>query len=419
MIDENPIEETPTIIPPVNKNKTRIIAAIIAAALIVVSLPVAIFLVKQRQEIRKQAEGECEEGQFQDRCEGECTSQGKRTQYKVTYRCNAQGEWVNTGMQNCDPMFCCPDNNPANCPDAGGPPPGKDCCSGTPECPDGQQCIQTDDPDCSTCQPMPGNLPGCCNGPNDCAHWEACVAGNDACDSNKSCRSQAGCDPAKGDSDCLPGNKCVNGTCVGENTLECHADENGVQIVNNTGQTISGTVNWYSSRCDSDTCFCSGSPSSADLTGDKALDPGESWSQNITGSGCSWQSDVQFAWCSNANNGCIAGCGDTPTSTPTPTPTVPTNYAISCKKLAAYDEDWQLISNLNTISTNDTVYFVVEGLCDEPQSGISDARFRINSGSWQNPNGKKWDKFYYQYAVAKAGNYKVEAMVSNPILGWR
>lgn len=110
----------------------------------------------------------------------------------------------------------------------------------------------------------------------------------------------------------------------------------------------------------------------------------------------------------------------TPTSTPTPLPTpTPTPvYTLGCKILKAYDETWGEISNLSTISVGDTVYFLVEGLCDEPQ-GIEDARFRINGGSWQEPTGKKWDHFYLEYLIPSAGSYKVEAMVYNPILGWR
>ena len=104
----------------------------------------------------------------------------------------------------------------------------------------------------------------------------------------------------------------------------------------------------------------------------------------------------------------------TPTFSPTPTPTP----VYECKRLKAYDEDWQEIADLSTISVGDTVYFLVEGLCEETQ-GVTDARFRINEGEWLEPTGQKWGHFYLEYTMPAAGSYKIEAMVYNPALGWR
>jgi len=416
------IEEAPEITPPAKKANFKLIGLILAIILIIASLPVALFLVNQRQEIRKQAEGDCA-----------ATCQGLNDSYETycpDYRsfcfenCRCQcgtagiGELSNPWCDGADDkQYLCQGGakiawpQDSTCPGDQSPepttPPGTDCCSGTPECDAGEQCIRTSDPNCSTCQPMPGSVQGWCDGSEDCAHWETCHL------ETNTCRSLAGCTDH---SDCLPGEMCQGGTCTGAGTLECHADINGVRIINNTNDEISGTATWFSRWCDRDDCLCSGSPGQVELT----LPPGESWGQSILGDGppteCSWQSDIQFSWCHNTNHGCEPGCNGVPT--PTPTPTIPSEYTISCKKLTAYDEEWQIISDLNTLEVGDTAYFMVEGLCDEPQ-GITDAKFNINNTTWLNPTGKKWEKFYFTYEIVRAGSHIVKSMVSNPILDWR
>ncbi len=111
----------------------------------------------------------------------------------------------------------------------------------------------------------------------------------------------------------------------------------------------------------------------------------------------------------------------TPTPTPTPTPTgiiTPTpEYRLNCQQLKAYDQDWQE-KDLSDLSVGKTVYFLVQGSCDEPQ-GITDARFRINNGEWLKPTDRKGNHFYLKYEITSAGSYKVEAIVYNPALGWR
>jgi hypothetical protein len=196
------------------------------------------------------------------------------------------------------------------------------CCSGTRDCDNDEQCVRDDASSCeskSVCKKT--TLPqGCCSSDDDCAAWEKCIDGNGACPSNKSCRSQAGCSK---DTDCLPGNKCQNGTCVGAGTLECSANETGVKITNNTSTPAVGNVSWFSTKCNDANCFCGGQPTTESVN----LSPGASWSRAISGAGCSWQSDVKFSSsgggisCENANHGCIANCGPTPTGRPTVTAT--------------------------------------------------------------------------------------------------
>ncbi len=415
------IQETPEIKPAANKKKGRVAAAIAGIALILISLPVALTLVKQRQEVRKMADNICN---YPDNPQHKCN--GHEPGWST---CDADGRWgcdqacnyidlpdtwcdADTHQYTCSAGAVNPD--PANSPCSGdltpGPtsPPGTQCCSGTKDCAEGQQCMKTDDPNCSVCKPEPEpGKPGCCSGPNDCAHWESCSVDNGNCASGKSCGSHAGC---VYDSDCASG-KCQGGTCVGSGTLECQANKGGVKIINNTDQPISGTAVWFSRWCDhqnNDSCFCSGGDFSEAVT----LTPDEVWTRGNTNSAngppqyCAWQSDIRFDICHNSDHGCVEGCE------------AGQEYSLSCTSLAAFNEDWQPITNLNTISVGETIYFAVAGGCEEPQ-GITDARFRFNAGSWQIPTGKKSGKFYVQYEVPSSGSYTVEAMVKNPSLGWR
>jgi len=426
------IKENPSLQLPKKKVNFKLILPIFAVFLVLISIPLALYLVRQRQNLREKAASEtypegccyntelgnyrdCPEGQACDIPNGSCGLGGKS--------CNPQGSGSHKGCVGGQCVYVpgkgsdqCTSSDQCRLQATPTPPSGRECCSGTPECSQGYQCMRTDDPNCSTCQAQPGNLPGCCRNDNDCAHWEVCQSGNGACDTGKSCRSQAGCDPSKGDSDCLTGNKCVNGTCVGENTLECHADQNGVRIVNNTGQTISGTATFFSKWCshkNNSDCFCSGTPSSEDLSGGKALKPGESWSRNIVGSGpsqnCAWQSDLKFAWCDNANHGCVSGCEEA--------------VEPICGWIKAYNLDWQELdqAGLSGLAAGDHLYFSVIG--SDQGAGTADrARFRVNSGSWQETTNKKpgAKEFYVEYVLpAGVTDFRVEAEVHYPSKGWK
>lgn len=186
-------------------------------------------------------------------------------------------------------------------------------CEGTTEknCEGGTVRETPNSPNCGfTPEPtLPPSFP-CCTDGTQCRSWERCQANNPACPSGKSCCSLAGCASAT-QSDCCSGN-CQGGTCVGPGTLECHADETGVKITNNTTQPISGNIRWFSRWCDhrnNPGCSCGGQSSTVS---DKTLQPGETWSGGIVGSGpptsCAWQSDVEFAWCHNTDSGCVSGC---------------------------------------------------------------------------------------------------------------
>lgn len=322
------------------------------------------------------------------------------------------------------------------------------CCSGTPECPAGQQCVRSDNATCNAqgkglCQPQPGDLPGCCRDDNDCAPWEVCQDGNGACSTNKSCRSRAGCSR---DSDCLPGNHCVGGTCVGSGTLECHATKDGVTIVNNTGQSLScsGTYSACQSRRDSrQDCEsnnrCSGETSQ---TGSFVLDAGASKSFGSIQPTCdAWQTDVQITCdhgfsCNNANNGCewndqlCVSPSTTPPSTPTPTvpsttPTVPVSYDCQCDNVVA---------DKTIVTEGDVITFTGYGWVSDSSDQIDSIRFFVKKGgvdrvtqtvtavrdTSRDVNGKYYYRASFSYSVEEAGSdYSVSVVVHSVKLGWR
>jgi hypothetical protein len=110
----------------------------------------------------------------------------------------------------------------------------------------------------------------------------------------------------------------------------------------------------------------------------------------------------------------------TPTTTPTPTPTLPPCEG-ECLEITVFNENWSEIDP-STITIGQTVYFAVKGEVNEYCSQrISKARFRINQDSWQETTVKDPSKEYYYiaYTISESGAYTVEAMIYCSDIGWR
>ncbi len=110
----------------------------------------------------------------------------------------------------------------------------------------------------------------------------------------------------------------------------------------------------------------------------------------------------------------------TPTDEPTPTPTPPSS--ISCSYCRLYGEDWQLIDVGSSVFTiGQKLYLATTGTTSE-SAGITKARFRVTVntqvGGWQISEQKQGNDFYLPYTVTQAGTYEIESMVYNPTLGW-
>lgn len=106
-----------------------------------------------------------------------------------------------------------------------------------------------------------------------------------------------------------------------------------------------------------------------------------------------------------------------PTSTPRPTKTPTPDYYCNCNQLAIYNQNWILITDYKVL-IEEAVYLVVKGKTNHPD-GLTKARFRINGGSWMETD-KSNDKGFYQfYLFTEYGDYTIEAEVYNPHFGWK
>lgn len=371
----------------------KTLTMLLVLLLVTVSIPAAILLVRQRQELRKLAYP----GQnctTKDDCNGlyeECIN-GKCVDTNVVTNC---GDKVCNGSETCS---SCPGD-----------------CGSCGQClPDGAVCNgpgQTNESCCSvicnfgTCR---GNTPaeGCggLDEPTCWTHGVYCYWLNGECVPN------AGVTPTPG-----------------TGTIECQAGSGGVKIINKTNQTISGGVSWFASRCgDTVNCMCGGQSSSENVT----LAPGQSWSKGMGGSGCAWQADVAgLASC--ANSGCD-NCQETPPPGTTPPTTTPPTFLAQCVATGTFDTDFNAITDLTTLKVGQTVVFGTHGSTTDP-GGITMARFRINGtadaswcsgtgntivGGWCQTTNIHGANFFVQFTVPNNGPFNVSSMVFNPTLGW-
>lgn len=263
----------PVVSPPPAKSKTKLFAAIAAVVLLLVSIPAGIVLVRQQQELRGRASVptcECKDGIWQG---ADCTTELGQACSAIPPQCPDGEHWEGPPTTGS----CVPNSTTPTCPsgehwegppttgacvpNAGGTTPttctyGEACgnggtrsCTGTTQ--DGVCKFKSGiDPNCSACTTCgdgicgggegQDNCPvdckggggsqkirseddgqgGCCdqgaaaNSPKGCRTTggfnEVCDIANGSCQSGFSCRSLAGCSK---DTDCGPGNKCVNSKC--------------------------------------------------------------------------------------------------------------------------------------------------------------------------------------------------------------
>lgn len=236
---------------------------------------------------------------------------------------------------------------------------------------------------------------------------------------------------------CWTHEKCyfLNGSCrdrpsgtpsPGTGNITC----SGSSVKNDTNQTLNCTASYFTCKvpksseaeCEADP-FCGGSSSSTSFT----LSPGASKSfPDSSGIKCGvWQNDFTVDCgngyaCSGGGHGCNWDETCEVTLTPTPTPTLPPDTA-QCEFCKTYDEDWNEITDLSTLTIGQTVYFATRGSTSHPE-GITKARFRFTIdgaiGSWQETTQKHGEEFYIEYTIPSAGSYTVESMVYNPELDW-
>lgn len=453
-------------------NKAKIVGAVLGLLLLVVALPVAVFLVKQRQEVRKMAAPEdvpsCS-GQTKIRCWGECQP-GTCKEYEVccTHETGGQCDaWCNNGLVNGNSSRCGGDcgGEPSGerCSDAGGvcvadsdckqayglaiPEGGWSDCSQT--CCDQDGVITPPEPPSDDCGYLCSQVTDCGVGPHqsfchpseDCrcvcnpegnwnlsnpwcdadTHQYYCKGGQrkedsegELSDSNLQCAGDIpadSCKPRKTFSGATTTDyDCKKGKSASV-TLEACIPEGCPAVDVSYSKTEAYCDCDLTDWEDCEWLGCEGACGTAPSTGTLHLGPGN-WCDTVTAS-CSPRNLCGTCQVDIDGYGVRRwhdeGCGEEP------------EYEATCESCGVYNEDWEEITDLSTIEVGQTVYFTTSGSTDHPQ-GITKAKFRISvdevAGAWQETTDKHGEEFYIGYTIPSEGSYKVESMVYNPVLGW-
>lgn len=421
-------------------------------ALLLLAIPVGVTLVSQSQEIRELA------AIIQppsDNC-------GSNRYLGVVRRgvCDGNNGLIVDIHKKCEggKVVEYPEATGATCPKTGGAPPPP------PPPPPSNQPSQTQQSSgIGSAADGPG---GCCNqgAGNNSAEGcrvgggfnEVCNISNGACASGFSCRSLAGCAQ---DTDCGPGNKCVNGKCE-------------QQASGGTGKTYDSCASWGYSNDPTNTadpncgsnggfscknpdgravcCYRDGNCFEGQQGNCKNLGGGTieiAKSAEIIEFSCSGQTSNQGSCSENKRSLGTKGPGRYSTSgscggvqidaiglcgsydfrgscnvAPPPVPKQADAPPLFCKclNLKIYDAAWNRITNPEgQIQAGQTIRIAVAGETNEPQ-GLTKARIRIG-GSWKETVQKSpGGEHYIEYTIPEeGGTFSLAGQVFNPALGWR
>jgi len=358
-------------IPPEGRGKkTKVILAALGVLLLAATLPVAVYLVKQRQEIRKQAYvGQiC---QTDADCDGQC---------EVCQ--NGKCETKTCGGDQCLGWGTC--TCKSECSVSGD---GYICCNGD-WVSQGQGCADCEEPSPS---PSPSPSPG----------QVTCAAGSWGVSATNNSNSQACGDYFKGK--CRGDYSCF---CGGAPTSFCLGPGESM----NKGLDISGLCGSWQTDITIGDCHASdhgceyceeASPSPSPSPSPSSSPKPGCYNTCAINNDCQGDLVCQGSICVNAD------CPDESDCT----------CEAQCEYCKVFDEDWNEITDLSTIEVGQTVYLATFGSTSHAQ-GITKARFRINGGDWTETTERHQNMFYIQYVIPEAGSYLIESMVHNPGLGW-
>ncbi|MGB9707657.1 MAG: hypothetical protein ACPL1D_02810, partial [Microgenomates group bacterium] len=390
-------------LPSDRSKKLKIALIILGLFFILASIPAVVYLVKQRQEIRKMAApsqvppcGDTPTIRCWGECEG-CNEWEVCCTHETGGQCDA---WCNKGITRQDSPNC-----GANCGGGGGG-------GGAPQ----PQCPGAG----TSCQGWSGthcNTESCCE--HTCVNdiWSAGTFCGQKCREHPDCAYRCGAIPtgAPTGGDCpydvtpyvrqtgsLPqgyascnnnGHSCLT-LELPENLRHClylaEVYTDGPQDCGNT-QAHQRSSNWIGHG--GSVCF-----PSLPVDGD-----------------CKAQIDIRAAAGGAPAGNIITYLIDCYPSPPSPPPP-----EVSCLWIKTYNASWQELSQnqLNSLRPGDRVYFVVVGSGD----GFDKARFRINNGNWQETTDKRpgTQEFYISYTIPNGvTDFKVEAEVHHPTQGWK
>lgn len=409
----------PLVSPPAKKKGLpKALFGIAALLLLVVSIPVGVFLVKQSQELRSRAN------------EAADCDQNDRGGLKET----AEDCDVNTNQ--LVQVFVCNNN---------------DRLAGSPT---GQECPQAPAP---PQEPAPAPVPsdqdgpgGCCtpgatdNSAEGCRKGngfnEVCDIANGACQSGSSCRSLpgTGCEQ---NTDCGPGNECKEGVCKPvpppsgqytscaswgwsddpDNTANPNCEKepiNGFSCRRTDGVAVCAYKDGTWQEGQQGNCeslgngtiklnvttqlieyHCPNQTSSTDSCSENRTDRGRvvPGTYTVGGGNCGGHQIDATGYCgSYVFRGACAP---------------PPQLVFQCTAVKFYDTNWDLISNPQTIAAGQTIRMAVVG-----SAGIKSAEFRINSGAWERAVGKNANnELYIEKTITAGGDgrFSVEARVYN------
>jgi len=409
----------------------KTVGIILGILFLLVSIPAAVFLVKQRQEIRKMAApsqvpscGNTPTIRCWGECEG-CDEWEVCCTHETNNQCDA---WCNNGVKR---------HNSPNCGSGCGQPPTPTSAP-QPQCPG----------EGASCQGLTGthcNTESCCEHTCQGGNWGPGTYCGSACLTHPDCRGRCGVTPG------------VSPTPRGTPPSGCPYDV--TPYVKQTGTLPAGyaTCNNGGYAClklelpqEYENCFYL-----AEVYTDGPQNCGNTEahqrSSNWIGNGgqvcfpalpwdgdCKAQIDIRAA-----AGGAPAGniitykidCGGGP---PPPSPTPTPAPSATCNWIKAYNLSWQELtsSQLSSLKPGDHVYFAVMG--ELSGSGQLDkARFRVNgtaNSSWCTGSGVSlvsgWcettnkrvgtQHFYVEYIIPSGvTNFEVQAEVHHSTLGWR
>jgi hypothetical protein len=108
-----------------------------------------------------------------------------------------------------------------------------------------------------------------------------------------------------------------------------------------------------------------------------------------------------------------------PTSKPTSKPTLPPGVDCSCLTIKAFDDEWNIITNLSSLVAGDIVRFTVAGKTNSGK--IEKARFTINGTLRPEVTAKRssTSEFYDEYTIPEGvSTYTINAELYHSKIGW-
>lgn len=373
-------------------SKSKLIAVGIVSLFFLVSIPLALFLSQNRQDIRQRAAGGCREGWYETNRYGQCCGCHLAKEVIVCHSDIYGDEYIESGCvaDQYNAQTCTTDCTSGQCPAGNGGQSGETCSNQ------------------NKCDLAGGCNPACCASDNDCSGQTCSIP-------NNYCRGGSSCAPTGG--------------------ISCSADRNGVSVTNNSGSAKNLNIEWFAATCGGDSGFCGGSPQ----TISKTLAAGENWNAGIYGQYCgSWQSDVDVsgdATCHADSSGKDNSDCSTPVSpTPTPIPPIAT-YDCRCTDTKIYRAG--TLIEPTQVRLNDTLTFAGYGWIDaaEGTDNIDAMRITIKRNgtvvntttqqvivardSSQDSGTKRYFKgVSREFVVDQAGNYTVEVLVHTTKKEW-